>query len=75
MKPRPEKTQVADVFPIEDCHTLDLGIEGFSECPRIGPSPCRYALPFGYSFLCSHPRLQISSRTVERGAQGPLRQT
>jgi len=40
-----------------DCRTLDLGIQGFAECLRQGPSGCQYAMPFGYAFLCSHPRL------------------
>ena len=39
----------------EACPTIDLGLDGFTECPRVGPNACRYALPFGYSFLCRHP--------------------
>jgi hypothetical protein len=37
------------------CETLDLGLDGFRECPQTGPSSCQYALPFGYGFLCGHP--------------------
>ena len=39
------------------CQTLDLGLEGFRECPEAGPNACVYAVPFGYGFLCNHPRL------------------
>ena len=42
------------------CRTLDIAIPGYEECLRVGPNPCRYALPFGYSFLCHHPRLRES---------------
>ena len=39
------------------CRTVDLGLEHFSECPERGPNPCAYAVPFGYCFLCSYPRI------------------
>jgi hypothetical protein len=39
------------------CTTLDIGISGYVECLRGGPNSCRFALPFGYAFLCSEPRL------------------
>ncbi len=35
-----------------DCTTHDLGLEGFVECPRVGPNDCEFALPFGYGYLC-----------------------
>lgn len=43
------------------CKTLDLGLEGFSECPRNGPNSCSFAVPFGYGFLCRHPNLVEAS--------------
>jgi len=42
------------------CRTFDIAIPGYEECLRVGPNACRYALPFGYSFLCHHPRLRES---------------
>jgi hypothetical protein len=45
-----------------DCETLDIGLEGFEECPCTGPNSCRYALPFGYGFLCQHPRFAETER-------------
>lgn len=37
------------------CATLDLGLDGFVECPNVGPNNCQFALPFGYGFLCREP--------------------
>jgi len=50
------------------CQTLDIAIPGYEECLRGGPNPCRYALPFGYSFLCHHPRLRETQPDRPRGA-------
>lgn len=43
---------------IEDCRAANLGEGSFGECLRGGPNQCKYALPFGYCFLCQHPRLE-----------------
>ena len=42
---------------IENCRVFDIGVPQFAECLQEGPSTCSYALPFGYCFLCKHPRL------------------
>jgi hypothetical protein len=42
---------------IGDCRADSVGVEGFAECLRAGPNACPYALPFGYAFLCRHPRM------------------
>jgi hypothetical protein len=42
----------------EACHTIDVGLEGFRECAQVGPNACRFAVPFGYAFLCCHPDFQ-----------------
>jgi hypothetical protein len=56
------------------CETLAIGIPGFEECLRQGPNACRYALPFGYGFLCRHPRLaevsEVKSPPTEAGRTG-----
>ncbi len=41
----------------KDCQVVDIGIDGFAECLMSGPNSCKYALPFGYCFLCGHPRV------------------
>ena len=40
-----------------NCRVKDIGLDGFAECLDVGPKACPYALPFGYAFLCQHPRL------------------
>jgi len=42
---------------IENCRVADIGIEKMAECLKPGPCTCSYAVPFGYCFLCNHPRL------------------
>jgi len=51
---------------ITGCRASDIGIADLGECMRVGPNSCLYALPFGYSFLCQHPRLwEIISNTIK----------
>jgi len=56
---------------IENCRVLEIGVEKFAECLKQGPNPCSYALPFGYCFLCTNPRLdEILANTKKvRGLQ------
>jgi len=42
---------------IDNCRCSDIGLAGLAECLQAGPCPCSYALPFGYRFLCKHPRV------------------
>ena len=49
-----------------NCRAVDIGISDFAECLRSGPNSCTWALPFGYAFLCRHPRLgEILQNTSE----------
>lgn len=52
---RPESEQL--LAEIKDCRAAEVGIEDFAECLCSGPNNCEYALPFGYAFLCRHPRM------------------
>ncbi len=52
-----EQTAETYVLEIEKCRARNVGVSGFAECEYNGPNPCAYALPFGYAFLCQHPRL------------------
>lgn len=51
---------------ISDCQADNVGIEGFAECRRNGPNACPYALPFGYAFLCQHPRIDEIMQTTRK---------
>jgi hypothetical protein len=43
---------------IRECRAAATGAQGFGECLCEGPNSCEFALPFGYAFLCQHPRVQ-----------------
>jgi hypothetical protein len=43
---------------ISECRADNIGVDGFAECLDVGPKACPYALPFGYAFLCRHPRIE-----------------
>ncbi len=53
---RDRKSAHGEAREITDCRAESVGIVGFAECLRAGPNACAYALPFGYAFLCRHPR-------------------
>jgi hypothetical protein len=40
-----------------NCQVQAVGVDHFAECPQQGPQPCAHALPFGYCFLCTHPKV------------------
>jgi hypothetical protein len=42
---------------IDDCRAVSIDKNNIAECLLIGPNTCLFALPFGYCFLCQHPRL------------------
>jgi hypothetical protein len=42
---------------IEGCRAVLIVENNIAECQLVGPNTCSYALPFGYCFLCQHPRL------------------
>jgi hypothetical protein len=58
------KSSEAITEEITDCRATDVGVAGFAECQCSGPVSCAYALPFGYAFLCRHPRMsEIIAKT------------
>ncbi len=56
-----------------NCRVVNIGLDGFVECLDVGPKACPYAVPFGYAFLCRHPRLaaRLEDTRIEEPAQGP----
>jgi hypothetical protein len=65
------KQTEASFQEIADCRAINIGASGFAECQCAGPNSCAYALPFGYAFLCQHPRMgEIVART-EREKPAP----
>ncbi len=59
-------SNVDDFDSIRDCRVADIGIDAYGECLQNGPCSCSHALPFGYAFLCQHPRV---SEIIEKTKQ------
>lgn len=73
MNSRDDSAEEATVPPLVSCRADSVGISGFAECRCAGPNPCVYALPFGYAFLCQHPRLNEileNTRKEKAGVKG-----
>jgi len=51
------KAKTKSLRGIQNCRAIEIGVEKVAECLQQGPSTCPHALPFGYCFLCQHPRL------------------
>ena len=57
---------------IKDCRVVDIGIDAYGECLQNGPCSCSYALPFGYAFLCQHPRVSEIIEKTKKQTQSLL---
>lgn len=55
---------------ITDCRAMNIGVSGFAECLCEGPNNCAFALPFGYAFLCHHPRMDEIVENTEKEKRG-----
>ena len=67
------KTHTKSMRGIQNCRVLEIGVENLAECLKQGPSTCSYALPFGYCFLCKHPRLdEIIANTKKAQLVGEM---
>lgn len=65
------KVQTASLRGLEHCRALEIGVENMAECLQKGPNSCSYAMPFGYCFLCKHPRLdEIIENTKKAKVSG-----
>jgi hypothetical protein len=53
----PETSIVGEQTDIKDCRAVEIDKNNIAECLLVGPNTCSFALPFGYCFLCQHPRL------------------
>ena len=54
---------------IENCRAVEIGVGNFAECAQWGPVNCAHALPFGYCFLCMHPRV---NEIIENTKKNPI---
>jgi hypothetical protein len=68
------KTKSKSMRGIENCRVVDIGIGSFAECLKAGPATCSHALPFGYCFLCMHPRVdEIIENTKQQAKTEALK--
>ena len=63
------KTKSKSMRGIENCRVVEIGIANFAECVQQGPATCSHALPFGYCFLCMHPRLNDIIENTKKAQQ------
>ena len=63
------KARVESVRGLENCRVVEIGVANFAECVQQGPAPCSHALPFGYCFLCTHPRLDYIIENTKKAQQ------
>jgi hypothetical protein len=74
MSKQTEKSKTESLRGIENCQAIDIGIGNFAECLKAGPATCSHALPFGYCFLCMHPRVAaIVENTKKQAMQGAVK--
>ena len=69
MPKRTAKEKIKSLGRLENCRVVEIGIADFAECAQQGPTPCSHALPFGYCFLCNHPRLDEIIENTKRAQQ------
>ena len=68
------KTKAKSMRGIENCRVVGIGIGNFAECMQAGPATCSHALPFGYCFLCMHPRVdEIIENTKNQVSRAALK--
>lgn len=53
----PAVKKKGSLLEVGSCRVLDIGYPHYAECLCSGPNTCRHALPFGYGFLCRHPKV------------------
>ena len=63
------KAKTKSLRGLKNCRVVEIGIVGLAECVQQGPATCSHALPFGYCFLCMHPRLDEIIENTKRAQQ------
>ena len=69
MPKQTEKAKTKSLRGIQNCRVVEIGVANFAECAQQGPATCSHALPFGYCFLCMHPRVDEIIENTKRAQQ------
>lgn len=62
----------ADTKPqrgVPNCRVVAIGVGDFAECTEWKAVNCAHALPFGYCFLCMHPRVDDIIANTQKALQ------
>ncbi len=70
MESKPNENGELAIADVSECRANSIGIAGFAECLCTGPNACAHALPFGYAFLCRHPRIAEIVENTKKERQG-----
>jgi hypothetical protein len=60
-----DKTKNAD--SVDNCQVIEIGIGDFAECAQWKAVTCEHAMPFGYTYLCMHPRVKDVIENTKKG--------
>lgn len=63
------KTKATSMRGIPNCRVVEIGVGDFAECTEWEAVNCAHALPFGYCFLCMHPRVNDIIENTKRALQ------
>jgi hypothetical protein len=54
---------------IPNCRVVEIGLGDFAECTEWRAVHCSHSLPFGYCFLCMHPRVENMIENTKKALQ------
>jgi hypothetical protein len=63
------RTKAKSLRGFEKCRAIEVGLGDFVECAQWGPVNCPHAVPFGYRFLCMHPRVEAILTNTKKALQ------
>ena len=63
------KSKSKSMRGLQNCRVVEIGMGNFAECVQQGPATCSHALPFGYCFLCMHPRVDEIIENTKKAQQ------
>jgi hypothetical protein len=57
MPQKQKETNTRPLGKLANCRVIETGIGDIAECTQWDAVSCTHALPFGYCFICMHPRV------------------
>jgi hypothetical protein len=69
MAKQTKQAKTKSMGEIENCRVVEVGLGNFAECTQWEAVNCEHALPFGYCFLCMHPRVADIIENTKKALQ------